>query len=157
MNKFKGTKKKKKYVTMDEVLKNTYVHLVLMDDGSLWAHTHGMERYELQNISMRAENESYTTFCHHFLMELALDMINGEKYKLNWGHIQDDITTGDVLHGFYLMPSDDIDDNTGKQNIEAVYYSRRYIITMRNCNITENLGVLTKKTKSGMRYTSNGI
>ena len=122
MNKFKGTKKKKKYVTMDEVLKNTYVHLVLMDDGSLWAHTHGMERYELQNISMRAENESYTTFCHHFLMELALDMINGEKYKLNWGHIQDDITTGDVLHGFYLMPSDDIDDNTGKQNIEAVYY-----------------------------------
>lgn len=99
-----------------------YIHAVIEDeDGEVWCHTHNMERNGFKNLSMRVPSKEYIPICKDLLNFIDHSMQYGERYNVDTTHVIDEYEGGPVTHAFYLKDSEDIDDYTGKKNLEIVY------------------------------------
>lgn len=104
-----------------------YIHAVVADDdigdkGPIKVHTHNMEILGLPNMSMTVPGKKYVDFARTVFYDIATCMLNGEAFDLDQGHIIDEYTNGPVKHGFWITTSDEVDDYTGKNNLQIQYY-----------------------------------
>ena len=81
------------------------IHAVIMDDGNVNFHTHGLEKMGLMNLEIiRPQNDEWKIWCAELIEELVKTQIKeGKPLKLDCTQYFDDANNYDnILHVFEL-------------------------------------------------------
>lgn len=87
-------------------------------------HTHGLEKHNVMNICMKcpSRDEDMIHYCGNFINNLALSMINGEKYRTGITHMCDNADNWDEVYDVFDLDVETRDNGNGEENVYVVDY-----------------------------------
>lgn len=110
-------------------------------------HTHGLEKHNVLNISMKcpSRDQEMINFCGNFINNLAQNIIDGEKYKVGITHMHDNANDYSEIYDVFDLNIEKRDNGDGDEDVYVVdyWFDDIYINPTNLCHY-----IFDKKTKS---------
>ena len=98
------------------------IHAVFDDTGTYDLHTHGLEKYGLQNICMECPSKNLVQYCGGLINQLAFSMIDGEKYSINKTQYLDNADDYNEVRDVFDLEEEERDNGAGLEKVLVIYY-----------------------------------